>query len=185
MSLSESYLNPDLLNTFSKVFEEYGFDIKRYKPSFMKRRLDRRMRILDVKNYFEYATILKKNRHEFEELFSSLSINVTNFFRDFIVYDKFKSCIIPKILYDLKPKEKIRIWSAGCASGEEAYSLAILFSDMISKFNIEIIANDINEKAIQYALCGKYPGKNIEKLPLDIVSNHFHKTTNSENNTEY
>ena len=185
MSLSESYLNPDLLNTFSKVFEEYGFDIKRYKPSFMKRRLDRRMRILDVENYFEYATILKRNRHEFEELFSSLSINVTNFFRDFIVYDKFKSCIIPKILYDLKPKEKIRIWSAGCASGEEAYSLAILFSDMISKFNIEIIANDINEKAIQYALCGKYPEKNIEKLPLDIVSNHFHKTTNSENNTEY
>ncbi len=185
MSLSESYLNPDLLNTFSKVFEERGLDIKRYKSSFMKRRLDRRMRILDIEDYFEYADILKKERHEFEELFSSLSINVTNFFRDFTVYDKFKSFIIPKILYNQKPKEKIKIWSAGCASGEEAYSLAILFSDLVNKFNIEIIANDINKKAIEHALCGKYSKKDIENLPSDIIANHFHKTITLENNVEY
>ncbi|HKU32944.1 MAG TPA: protein-glutamate O-methyltransferase CheR [Candidatus Nitrosotalea sp.] len=167
------------------MFESYGSDIKRYKPSFMKRRLDRRMRILEINDYFEYADILKKERYEFEELFASLSINVTNFFRDFIVYDKFRSLIIPKILNNLKPKEKIQVWSAGCASGEEAYSLAMLFSHVTNKFDVKIIASDINKKAIEYAFHGKYPEKSIEKLPPDIIASHFQKTINSENIIEY
>ena len=152
----------------------------------MKRRLDRRMRILEINDYSEYASILRKERHEFDELVTSLSINVTSFFRDFMVYDKFKSYVIPKILSSLKQKEKIRVWSAGCASGEEAYSLAILFEHAVGKnFNVEIIASDVNKKAIEYAQNGTYPAKSIEKLPMEFIINNFHKINNQDNNVEY
>lgn len=188
MSLNELSLNEDLLRTFSSVFENYGLDIKRYKTAFMKRRLDRRMRILEIKDYLEYAMILKKEKPEFDELIASLSINVTNFFRDPTVYDKLKLSIIPKILSGLGQRDKIRVWSAGCASGEEAYSLAIMFTHAIGKtndFDVEIIANDINKKAIEYAQNGWYSEKSVNTLPKDIISNHFQKIVNSENDVGY
>lgn len=188
MSLNELSISADLLNMFGKVFEDYGSDIRRYKLPFIKRRLDRRMRILDINDYSEYVAILKNERHEFEELFSSLSINVTNFFRDFMVYDKFKSSVLPKLLSNMDQYDKIRVWSAGCASGEEAYSLAIMFTHAVGKENnlgIEIIANDINKKAIEHAKNGKYHAKSIEQLPQDITTQDFHKITNGENNVEY
>ncbi|MDE1872336.1 MAG: protein-glutamate O-methyltransferase CheR [Thaumarchaeota archaeon] len=188
MSLNELSMSEDLLHTFSEVFELYGFDIKRYKPAFMKRRLDRRMRILEIDNYLEYAMVLKKERHEFEELFASLSINVTNFFRDSAVYDKLRLSVIPKILSGREKHNKIRIWSAGCASGEEAYSLAIMFTHTIGKENnpnVEIIANDINKKAIEYAQSGIYPEKSVDKLPSNIIENCFQKIVDNENQVNY
>ena len=188
LSLNELSLNEDLLRVFSSVFETYGLDIKRYKIAFMKRRLDRRMRILEIEDYLEYAMVLKKERPEFEELFTSLSINVTNFFRDPAVYDKFKLSVMPKILSALGQRDKIKVWSAGCASGEEAYSLAIMFIHAIGRtnnFDLEIIANDINKKAIEYAQIGRYSEKSIDTLPLDIIANHFQKIVDSENNVLY
>ncbi len=146
------------------------------------------MRILDISDYSEYATVLKNERQEFEELFASLSINVTNFFRDFMVYDKFKSLVLPKLISDIDKQNKIRVWSAGCASGEEAYSLAIMFTPAVWEANnlgIEIIANDINKKAIEHAKNGKYPAKSVEQLPKDITARNFQKITNGENNVEY
>lgn len=187
LSLNKLSADDDILNIFGKVFEGYGTDITRYKLGFIKRRLDRRMGILNIQNYSDYALVLKKERKEFEELFRSLSINVTNFFRDHAVYDSFKSSIIPKILSNSKQGGKIRIWSAGCASGEEPYSIAIMFLQVIEKsnnFGIEIIANDISRKAIEYAQNGIYPAKSIEKLPPDIITKYFQRTTNGTK-TEY
>ncbi|SRR5579885_260576 len=187
LSLSKLSADDEILNVFGKVFESYGADITRYKSAFIKRRLDRRMGILDIKDYSDYALVLKNERREFEELFLSLSINVTNFFRDSIVYDNFRLFITPKILSNLGQSGKIRIWSAGCASGEEPYSIAIMFLNIIEKlnnFSVEIIANDISKKAIEYAQNGRYPAKSIEKLPSDIITKYFHKIT-GETDTEY
>lgn len=186
LSINKLPVGVDILNDFGETFESYGLDISQYKANFIKRRLDRRMRILDIKDYSEYASFLKKERKEFEEFFMSLSINVTNFFRDFAVYDNFKSVIIPRIL-DSKQNDKVRIWSAGCASGEEPYSIAILFLQSINKLNsssIEIVANDISGNALEYAQNGIYPAASIEKLPVDIISKYFQKTGTAEK-TEY
>src|SRR5574337_1172075 len=133
MTLNTLSTDEGILNVFGEVFENYGFDLTRYKTSFIKRRIDRRMSLLDIMDYFEYSNVLKKDRKEFEEFFMSLSINVTNFFRDFTVYDNFKSIIIPKIVSNMEKSDKIRIWSAGFASGEEPYSIAIMFLDAIEK----------------------------------------------------
>jgi chemotaxis protein methyltransferase CheR len=172
---------------FNNIFASYGLDLARYKPAFIKRRLDRRMRILNISDYSEYSHTLKDNRKEFEEIFASLSINVTNFFRDSTVFDRFQLSILPKILSDLGGSGKIRVWSAGCASGEEPYSIAMMFKQAIGKLpnlEVEIIANDVNKIAIQFAQRGRYPAKSVESLPPTIISNNFQKRT-TDNNTEY
>lgn len=176
-----------ILRDFGSVFDRYGHDITRYKPNFIKRRLDRRMGILEINDYSDYATFLRNEKKEFEELITSLSINVTSFFRDSKVYESFESLILPKLLPKLNSAEKIRIWSAGCASGEEPYSIAIMFLRKIGKqekFGLEIIANDISKKAIEYARAGRYPSEMMEKIAPDVVTKYF-KETNDAGWKEY
>ena len=176
------------MTEFGKVFDNYGLDIARYKPSFIKRRLDRRMRILNISKYSDYALVLKKEHKEFEEIFASLSINVTNFFRDSLVFEQFQLSILPKIISNLGADNKIRIWSAGCASGEEPYSIAIILKQVFEKlnnFNVEIIANDVSKMAIQFAERGIYQQKSIEGLSSDVVLKNFKKRMDDKKNVEY
>lgn len=188
MNQNDIVLDASTMTEFGKVFDIYGLDIARYKPSFIKRRLDRRMRILNISRYSDYVLVLKKEQKEFEEIFASLSINVTNFFRDSLVFDRFQMSILPKILSNLKENKRIRIWSAGCATGEEPYSIAILFKqafEKLSNVNIEIIANDVSKMAIQFAERGVYPSKSIEGLSSSVIMKNFQKRILDKNNTEY
>ncbi len=188
MSLDDSELPAGVMSEFTRVFAINGIDLTLYKPSFIKRRLDRRMNILDISEYDMYVKMLIDNHKEFEEISSSLHINVTSFFRDPDVFNTFKTSILPRLFSNLKSSQKIRIWSAGCASGEEAYSVALMIYQAVDKFNIpnvEIIANDVNYDAIQFAQRGKYSSKNIESLPNDVVSNNFHKVIDSNDDVHY
>ncbi|SMH70835.1 CheR family methyltransferase [Candidatus Nitrosotalea okcheonensis] len=187
MSLNDLTLDPNIMAEFNKVFASYGLDLARYKPAFIKRRLDRRMRILNISEYSKYLLTLRDDRKEFEEIFASLSINVTNFFRDSAVFDRFQLSILPKILSDLRDN-KIRVWSAGCASGEEPYSIAMMFkqaTEKISNLKVEIIANDVNKFAIEFAQRGIYPAKSVESLPVNVISNNFQQRNSADNNVEY
>jgi chemotaxis methyl-accepting protein methylase len=188
LSLDDSELPAGVMSEFTRVFAINGIDLTLYKPSFIKRRLDRRMNILDISEYDMYVKMLIDNHKEFEEISSSLHINVTSFFRDPDVFNTFKTSILPRLFSNLKSSQKIRIWSAGCASGEEAYSVALMIYQVVDKFNIpnvEIIANDVNYDAIQFAQRGKYSSKNIESLPNDVVSNNFHKVIDSNDDVHY
>lgn len=145
------------------------------------------MRILGISEYSRYLFMLKDDRKEFEEIFASLSINVTNFFRDSTVFDRFQLSILPKILSGLGDN-KIRVWSAGCASGEEPYSIAMMLKQATEKlpnFKVEIIANDVNKLAIEFAQRGIYSTKSVESLPVNVVSNNFQKRSNGSNKVEY
>ncbi|HZS73096.1 MAG TPA: protein-glutamate O-methyltransferase CheR [Candidatus Nitrosotalea sp.] len=187
MSLNDLTLDANIAAEFNKVFANYGLDLTRYKPAFIKRRLDRRMRILNMSEYSQYLFTLRNDRKEFEEIFTSLSINVTNFFRDSTVFDRFQLSILPQILSDLGG-DKIRVWSAGCASGEEPYSIAMMFkqaTEKLSNLKVEIIANDVNKFAIEFAQRGIYPAKSVESLPSNVISINFQKRISSDNNVEY
>jgi len=186
--MNDMTLDTGMMTEFGKVFGNYGLDIARYKSAFIKRRLDRRMRILNISKYSEYALVLKNEHKEFEEIFASLSINVTNFFRNSAVFNIFQLSILPKILSSLDKNNKIRVWSAGCASGEEPYSIAIMFKQVMEKLNnlnVEIIANDVNKVAIQFAKRGRYPPKSVERLSQNIVMRNFQKKEDDKNNVEY
>jgi len=174
--------NPDSMLMLKHVFGNNQFDITRYKIQFLKRRIERRMQIKEISDFNEYLQLLESDSTELSYMFESLSINVTSFFRDTAVFNALRSMIVPKMLSNVENDEKITAWSAGCASGEEPYSIAILLNDIleiykkigISKnFTIRIKATDINKKAIDFAKNGQYSSKFLQHLSVDLKKKYF------------
>ena len=108
-----------------------GFDFTGYKRTSLARRIRKRMADIGTTAYDDYRDVLEADPEEFNELFNTILINVTGFFRDSESWAYLAAEALPQILADKAPDEEIRIWSAGCSSGEEAYTLAILFAEAI------------------------------------------------------
>ena len=108
--------------------ETRGFDFTGYKRSSLMRRVDRRMSQVNADSYVDYLDVLQANSDEFVALFNTILINVTGFFRDPEAWDFLHTDILPSLLAKHAPDEPLRLWSAGCATGEEAYSLAIVMA---------------------------------------------------------
>jgi two-component system, chemotaxis family, CheB/CheR fusion protein len=106
-----------------------GFDFTGYKRASLSRRVHKRMQAVGVNTYSEFAQLLEQNPAEFDHLCNTVLINVTAFFRDGVPWDTLSSTIVPRILENKSPDDPIRVWSAGCASGEEAYTLAIVLAE--------------------------------------------------------
>ncbi len=146
------------------------FQTHHYRDSFLRRRVNVRMRALNIQSYMEYFLVLKKLSEERELLRKELTINVTRFFRDFSVYKLIKEKIIPNILRYKKERSQfsIRCWSAGCSTGEEAYSLAILFKEVLKKekkrFNLKILGTDLDKPIIDKAKQGIYGEQQLKEL---------------------
>lgn len=152
-------------NALQKIFvllrAHTGHDFSLYKKTTIHRRIERRISIHQINSISQYARYLQENPLEIDLLFKELVIGVTNFFREPEAYDILKEKVIPQLL---KSKEKlIRVWVAGCSTGEEAYSIAILFRECLDQlkrrdvFKIQIYATDIDKEAIHKARQGMYP----------------------------
>ena len=157
-----------------KIYDTRGLDTRQYKDSYIKRRLATRMRATGVESYGEYLGVLNRNAEEFNPLLNALTINVTEFFRNPETYEAIEDVLKELILEkEKKGRNLIRIWSAGCSSGEEPYSIAILLSeilkDRLNDFNISIHATDVDNAILERAKAGEYKietFKNIKKLYL-------------------
>ncbi|MBU0634172.1 MAG: late competence development ComFB family protein [Candidatus Omnitrophica bacterium] len=153
-----------------------GVDFSQYRDRVLKRRIALRMRACNVNSYSEYLQVLIHNSAEYEELFEVLTINVSSFFRDQQVWDALKTRIFPGIIEQKKQKDykKIHIWSAGCAGGEEPYSLAILLYELLERegdeMKAEITATDIDKESIRDAEKGLY-----DRGVLKNVSSYYLK----------
>lgn len=147
-----------------------GIDFSQYRDRVLKRRLALRMRATGAKSYAEYLQVLIHNSEEYKELFEVLTINVTSFFRDEPVWNLLKKEVFPDLIASKKKmnSERIRIWSAGCSSGEEPYSLAILLYELNEqenfKFKIEIIGTDIDDGSLKHAEEGKYDRSSLKTV---------------------
>lgn len=186
-SLNLSLADSALPRLFDKVFQKHGLDLTRYKIAFLKRRMDIRMRTRGVCDYIQYATLLNNEPEEFIELFKSLSINVTSFFRDQQVYDVVNS-FINTIIENAKPCDQIRVWSAGCATGEEPYSIAILFNEALQNkksINVNITATDVSRKAIDFAREGKYPSSSLKTTSKNFIDKYFQPIQQKDDAIEY
>lgn len=164
-----------------KIHED--FNLSQYKPTTIQRRVARRMGLTNTPRYNDYLQKLREDESERKQLTKDLLINVTDFFRDFEAFDLLEKKIIPDILDKLDQDEDLRLWVAGCASGEEAYSLAILFSEALEKTrmknNIRIFATDINEHAIKIARRGLYLDSIAGEVPHPYLEKYFIKIDNS------
>ncbi len=144
-----------------------GIDISCYSTSFISRRLEYRMNSYNIKDHKEYIRLLEDG-DELNIFIANLSINVTEFFRDPDVFDRFRDI--------LKGHNNVRIWSVGCASGEEPYTIAIIAKN--DGVRCSILASDISKKAIAYARDGVYSSKSLRNIPRDILERYFMATTN-------
>ncbi len=161
-----------------KIFEDRGVDFRHYREEILKRRVAIRMRANNISTYSEYLRLLMKKPEEYDKLFETLCINVTEFFRDKEVW------VTLRYLFDKLIQEKIRkndftlkVWSAGCATGEEPYSLAILLTERLKlipqTFTLQIIATDIDPAAMKAATIGKYAKEAIKNVEDKYVTEHF------------
>ena len=133
-----------------------GIRCSSYKEDYIKRRLLSRMRSTNNTTYHDYLNYLKANPAELEKLRNALTINVTEFFRDSDVYELIKKEIFPALI---QQRKRLRIWCAGCSTGEEPYSLAMILSDLIvqnPQISAQIFATDIDQVVLQKAKEGLY-----------------------------
>jgi chemotaxis protein methyltransferase CheR len=152
-----------------------GIRCSSYKEDYIKRRLLSRMRSTNCITYQDYLNYLKANMVELEKLRDALTINVTEFFRDSDVYELIKKEIFPALIQNRK---RLRIWCAGCSTGEEPYSLAMILSDLIAQnpqISAQIYATDIDQVVLQKAKEGIYPPKTMVKLSESQIRRHFTK----------
>ena len=160
-----------------------GFDFTGYKRSSLMRQVQRRMQVVAHVCYRDYIDYLKEHPEELANLFQSLPINVTGFFRDLLVWDHIATAIIPHIIADKSPNKFIKIWSAGCASGEEAYTLAILLVEALGieqfKQRVRIYGTDVDLEAIHQARQGSYSIAQVAGVPPAILARYFERTGES------
>lgn len=162
-----------------QILRDAGFDCNPYSDKFLKRRFDIRMRANNVGSYREYAALLKMNPFEHTELIEALTISVTEFFRDPDVFEDFEKIVIPKLIADKKRKKQkvIRVWSAGCASGEEAYSIAMLTNEFLGPklddFTLSIHGTDIDDGSLANAERGEYTPEELKKIPEAYMKKYF------------
>jgi two-component system CheB/CheR fusion protein len=154
-----------------------GLDFTGYKRSTLFRRIRKRMQELKAPDYATYRTRLAAEPAEFERLLDTILINVTSFFRDEPSWRFVSDEIIPRIVSGKQPGEPIRVWSAGCASGEETYSLAILFAEALGRGEfrdrMKIYGTDVDEEALSRARQGSYSFSEVESLPREYLEKYF------------
>ena len=175
--MTSDQFDVDFENLLNYLNHSRGLDFTGYKRNTIKRLTSRRMQRLGVDSYSEYLDYLQVHPQEHNNLFNSLMLNVTSFFRDRSAWDYLKTEIIPQIIDGKKESEAIRLWSAGCATGEEAYSLAMLFAEALGleEFcrRVKIYATDLDEEAITTGRQALYTASNIESIPESLQSKYF------------
>ncbi|MDD1772108.1 MAG: protein-glutamate O-methyltransferase CheR [Methanomassiliicoccales archaeon] len=165
----------------NKIFKDTRLDCNQYKDPYLMRRFNVRMRATGVKTYEEYTSVLTKTPDEYDNLLSEITINVTQFFRDTMVFKSLREDIIPLLIYEkcMKNDVSIKIWSAGCSSGEEPYSMAIMLHDLLGEefdhFKVTIVASDIDDEVLEAARIGTYLARQVVNVPKDLLARYFTK----------
>lgn len=165
----------DLLNV---IKSKTGLDFRLYKRPTIIRRLTRRMAFNNC-SLPDYLTLLRQNDGEVELLVKEFLVGVTRFFRDEPAFEELKLKVIPEIIKDKNPQEPIKIWVAGCSTGEEAYSLAILLREHLDRSHltndVKIFGSDINRDALEFASRGLYGQAIIHHVPAGALEKYFIK----------
>ncbi len=168
-------------NAMKKIFvllrAQTGHDFSQYKPSTIHRRIDRRMAVHQIRGVNDYVTYLQQTPAEVEALFRDLLIGVTSFFRDPEVFAALQAHTVPQLFEGKPPGATLRVWCAGCSTGEEAYSLAILLVERMealeASYTVQFFATDIDAQAIATARAGLYPASIAADLTPERLARFF------------
>ena len=157
-----------------------GFDFTGYKRSSLARRIRKRMHEVGAADYVDYRDLLESSAEEFGYLFNTILINVTGFFRDAETWTYLQREVMPELLAENEGPREIRVWSAGCATGEEAYSLAIAFAEALgideTAKRVKIYGTDVDDDALRDARMGVYTSKHLDSMPPELRDKYFEQT---------
>jgi two-component system, chemotaxis family, CheB/CheR fusion protein len=171
----------ELRGLLERIHERSGIDFGSYKPATIQRRLHGRMTATSRSTLAEYAAYLETNPEEFARLVNSLLIKVTEFFRDPKLFQYLRDHVLPELIAEARRDQReLRLWSAGCSTGEEAYSLAIVVAEALGEDlpwpEVRIFATDIDRQAIAFARRGVYPPAVLKGLPAGARDRYFVKS---------
>jgi len=168
-----------LHNIITLLLSHTGHDFRHYKRATVLRRIERRLQVRAVHSLPEYRDLLESDEREHAALLADMLIGVTNFFRDREAFDTIERDIIPELFKDRAPSDEVRVWSAACATGEEAYSLAILLAEHAAELahppGFQVFASDIDDRAIAQARAGLFPSSIITDVTPGRLRQHFTK----------
>lgn len=164
---------------FTLLRGQTGVDFSHYKPATIDRRIERRMSVCQITDLPDYARHLAQSSREVTLLFNELLIGVTSFFRDTKAWHTLERDVLPGLLKAVPPGEIVRAWVAGCSTGEEAYSLAILFAEAMDRLKlhpqVKIFATDISKDALGTAARGHYSPSEVVGLTPERLEKYFNK----------
>lgn len=178
-------LEQGLLDILEKVYKKRGFDFREYKETSLSRRIERRLRATKAESYQQYVEIMDSDPNECDKLVDDLTIQVTEFFRNAQAWQILGQKVLPEIIRkkredaktnkDTKPA--LRVWSAGCATGQEVYSVAILIDKVLeerrSEFEVDIRGTDIDTESLLKAKQVEYMSDTAKTVPQDIRNEYF------------
>lgn len=147
-----------------------GIDLSLYKSQQLDRRINSLMSLWQVENYDEYLRILKTDPQRFQVFLKKLTINVSEFFRNPECYFYLWEKVIPELL---QVKPNLKIWSAGCATGAEPYSVAIILKELKAFYNAEILATDVDDEVLKRAGEAVYSPNEIKSIPRELLDKYF------------
>ena len=167
----------DLEQLLLFIRDARGFDFTGYKRSTLARRIRKRMDDARIADYADFQDRLEADAEEFRALFNTILINVTGFFRDADAWSHLQREVLPELIAARGPQEDIRVWSAGCSSGQEPYSLAILFAEVLGVEEcvrrVKLYGTDVDEEALREARSGLYSAKALELLDPELRDKYF------------
>jgi chemotaxis methyl-accepting protein methylase len=182
----ETVYRGDILRLLAKIDRERGLDLSQYRRSYVERRIASRLRTLGLHTYRQYAHFIDDHPDEYAQMVDTLTINVTDFFRDPPVYRIFRDEVVPAIIAaKLAGRQRMfRAWSAGCATGEEPYSIAMSFLSELgpraSRFMLSVTGTDLDPGALAIAAKGEYDVAKLAHVPkedqrefLDVHGDRF------------
>ncbi|MDD3917099.1 MAG: chemotaxis protein CheB [Synergistaceae bacterium] len=165
---------------FRKLSDAFGIDFSQYKDGTILRRLDRRMMMRAVADMSEYAELLEGDSEEVDHLYRDLLIDVTSFFRNPEAFSYLAETALPDLLARHPENEEFRVWSVACASGEEAYSLAMILDEVMAnrsqKRSVRIFATDIHKSSLKTASAGYYSNEKLANVSTARREKYFYRT---------
>lgn len=162
------------------LYETHGFDFRNYRAPTLERRISRRLFLTGAKSYGEYLARLKETPAELTHLLEDLTIKVSRFFPDAPMFERLARDVLPTLLSGRSRSRSFRGWCAGCANGEEVYSLAILVEEIVrrrhGRFSVMIHGTDLDDKAVRTARAGLYNESVLSEIPHGYLKTYFDRT---------
>jgi two-component system CheB/CheR fusion protein len=182
IELSEA--SPGLDDLLAYLNDARGFDFGGYKRAGLARRLGKRLRALKLTSFLDYVDYLQVHPGEFSFLFNSILINATSFFRDPVAWEFVQRQVVPRLLASKKNNAPIRVWCAGCATGQEAYTAAMILADEVGidafTRRVKIYATDIDDDALNQARLATYSSKDVASIPPAQLQTYFERSGGRE-----